>query len=109
MISTTGITIDKHYHIDQLFSISLFGEAKSCCDGPCDCCHNEKEVIKISDNFVSSSNVFSIDIFPQIISLVSVENLLREEYQTYINNICFQNRPPPAVQKKSVVLQTFLI
>jgi len=109
LVSTSGITIDKHFHQNELFSISFFGEAESCCDGPCDCCHNEKESIIIKDNFISSSNFVLADVFPQYISLFNPEDLLINEYQDIFNEVCIRNRPPPLSAKKFKLLQVFRI
>ncbi len=109
IISTTGITIDKHYHLDQLHSISLFGEAQSCCNGPCECCHNEKETIKVENDFVSSSVFVSDDVNLQLFTLIIAESILAIEDQEIKNKIWFQNKPPSFVLKKFILLETFLI
>lgn len=52
-LSTTGLTIDKHYCGDSLVSVSLFGDAKSCCDKDGGCCHREKETYILTVDYTT--------------------------------------------------------
>lgn len=54
LIATTGFSITRHYCHDNLMSVVLGTEADSCCDGPCDCCHDESEHFRLDNEFVSS-------------------------------------------------------
>ncbi len=54
LVTTTGITISKHYCGDLLISVALDGKAKSCCEPGCNCCHNEHVTIHLNDDFVGS-------------------------------------------------------
>ncbi len=70
LISTIGVTINKHYSDGELFSIALFGEAESCCEGPCDCCSDETEHYQINVDFLQS-NISNFDLlFSNIILFI---------------------------------------
>lgn len=64
-----GLQIDMHFSGTELFSISLFGDARSCCDGPCDCCHNEgvyvvlKADYLLSEQLILASSLPIVDVF----------------------------------------------
>ncbi len=51
LLSVIGITVNKHYSGNKLFSVSVFSEADSCCDDPCDCCNNTSETYNLTDSF----------------------------------------------------------
>jgi hypothetical protein len=58
LISTMGLTIDKHYCGTRLVSVSIFDEPESCCDMTGGCCHNDTETYKLSADYtVSQLNV----------------------------------------------------
>lgn len=59
VLATTGVSITKHFCGEQLKDISLTGNTKSCCGDECSCCHDEKIILKITDNF--TGNTFVID------------------------------------------------
>ena len=50
-ISTTGLTVDKHYCGDHLVSIRFFGDAKSCCSMDGDCCHQVTDTYKLTADY----------------------------------------------------------
>lgn len=57
LVTTTGLTINRHYCGDNLESISIFSEPQSCCEMP-NCCHNESIVIQLEEDFsISSFNI----------------------------------------------------
>ena len=51
LVSTSGMTIYKHYCNGQLISESISHKAKDCCGDHCKACHNESTFLKILDNF----------------------------------------------------------
>lgn len=63
-----GISVNMHFYGSELYSIALFGEAPSCCDEPCDYCHNEGFYYILDSEFIVGQNIdFEqqwIDIFP---------------------------------------------
>ena len=61
MVSTTGVIINKHYSGGELFSASIFIDAKSCCETSCchhehrNNCHEESDYYKLSTEFTKPS------------------------------------------------------
>lgn len=53
---TVGINVTKHYSGGELYSVGLFGEAKSCCETTCSCCSNDSELIQFTTEFLVSSD-----------------------------------------------------
>jgi hypothetical protein len=106
LIATTGLSYSKHYCGNELKSVSIYSEAKSCCDGPCNCCHNESGTIKVTDNFSLTSSLFdfSQDVIdsPVLHYLVHEEILAASEIFTIENNL-----PPPPLQTILSSLQTY--
>jgi hypothetical protein len=65
---TVGVNVTKHFSDGQLFSISVNGEAKSCCEVPCDDCSDESDLYQVQADYIFSSshlvsNVKSYDLF----------------------------------------------
>ncbi|MCF6184458.1 MAG: hypothetical protein L3J56_07510, partial [Bacteroidales bacterium] len=54
LLSVIGITVNKHYSGNKLFSFSVFTEAESCCTGHCNCCNNTSETYKLTDSFLKT-------------------------------------------------------
>ena len=61
LVSTTGLTISKHYSMGELFDVSFIGEADRCCPIPCDCCEDEFEFHRLEVEFVGSDVQISIN------------------------------------------------
>lgn len=107
LVSTTGITVTRHYCGSNLRSSTLIGEPESCCDTP-GCCHNEKEHFKIDENFALSAFLFDFDpimeTVPQLFETVSVDIPVR------VKGDIFSDRPsPPLLRSLLVSHQTFLL
>ena len=51
LVSTTGISIYKHYSAGKLYDVAIFQEAETCCEYDCGCCEIEFEYLHISDNY----------------------------------------------------------
>ena len=68
-VLTVGASVSKHYSGGDLYSVALFGEAKSCCEVPCDCCDDESDVIQFTADYVFSisanldHSITAIDLF----------------------------------------------
>ena len=108
-VSTTGITIDKHYSNNELYSVSLIGEAKSCCEDVCDCCSNESEVLQLKDNYLVS-DIKKLDLFLSLSDVILFHNNLFNVNSEFIsNNLFISDRSPPGLHFTSPFLQVFLI
>ncbi len=57
LISTSGIFISEHFCNNRLFSISIFSNAKKCCDGNCPLCHNVNHIYKVKTKVVQSHTI----------------------------------------------------
>ena len=108
-IFTTGFSISKHYCCDDLVSIKINNEAKSCCDTENGCCHNENDRYEIEDDFISVHELEEIDLpeyenlFPFVFSYVSnIPLQLNNEKQIF-----FESHPPPNLKVILSELQTF--
>lgn len=54
LVTTMGMTIDKHYCGTRLVSVSILNEIESCCDITDDCCLNDSETYKLSVDYTYS-------------------------------------------------------
>lgn len=54
MVSTMGITINKHYSNNELFSTTIFVEAEGCCEIPLGCCHEESTFVQVKEDYIPS-------------------------------------------------------
>ena len=54
LVTTMGLTIDKHYCGTRLVSVGILNEAESCCDMDDDCCHNDTETFKLNVDYTYS-------------------------------------------------------
>jgi dihydroorotate dehydrogenase len=109
MVVTMGVTINKHYSGGNLYSISLFFEAESCCEKDCDCCSDESQTYKIDDNFLVT-NISQPEI-PSMQLLASKKQLINTVLPSLFEtqNKDFYNRLLPITHRLQPVLQTFLI
>jgi hypothetical protein len=106
LATTMGVTFYKHYCGQNLESVSINSLPTSCCDGPCNCCHNESFSVKIHDDF--SVTAFTFD-FHQVELAVPVI------CQLFIADLPVQPKmvepkydlPPPPIQTILSSLQTY--
>ena len=56
LLGTTGLTITRHYCSGNLTHTYVFSTPHNCCGENCPRCHNEKIILKITDNFQSSQS-----------------------------------------------------
>jgi hypothetical protein len=56
LLSTSGLSITRHYCGQSFASFSLFSTPKPCCGDDCDKCHNEFSFNKVTDNYTASSS-----------------------------------------------------
>lgn len=54
LISTAGVSINKHYSDGKLFSTAFFIEAESCCETPCSCCKDTSKFVQVKADFIGS-------------------------------------------------------
>ncbi len=51
VISTSGITINRHFCGTSLVKTTIGNHPPDCCGKPCKCCHDESISLKITDHF----------------------------------------------------------
>ena len=100
LISTIGVSVDKHYCMSFLRSTNIFStfDEADCC-GEIekeldDCCHDEKVYLSIEDDYYLSSNSFKfqkieLEFVPSA-TIVS-SNILCKDFHEFI----FDDIPPP--------------
>jgi len=55
LISTAGVSINKHYSGGELYSTAIIVDADSCCENPCGCCDEKSEQLKVEADYLASS------------------------------------------------------
>jgi len=92
LFSVIGISINKHYSGNELYSVSVFSEPDSCCDDEddCDCCTETNDLFQITDVFLQSVIHFVYDVI--IINLTTPFNDKElSKYKTRYSNILAKN------------------
>ena len=106
-VTSMGMTVSKHYCGSTYDSFSIYSTPESCCEGPCDQCHNETMTIKIKDDFSITSFDFN---FTQVANLLpaEIQILHTETTEEASSFIISRHTPPPlTVQRVLSNLQTF--
>ena len=111
LTTTMGMAVSKHYCSGVLMASEVFSEAESCCDGPCDCCHNENHFYQVQDDF----SVAQIQDIPQLAEtdilghgLFSFDlPLINENSDNHFNFIDLP--PPPKIQEVLSLKQAYLL
>jgi hypothetical protein len=110
LISTFGITINRHFCGNRLISSSIFSSASSCCKGNCNKCHNETQSIRVTDAFEPA---FSNEILKNPYSLLQLSyyNDLPFSDKSFINNQFISDISPdispPEIMISARLLQIF--
>ena len=108
---TVGVNITKHYSGEELYSISINGEAKSCCEVPCDCCSEESEFYQLQGDYLFSGytlhqEVEAIDLLLSTLPTIDlVSTSSKQEFDL------FQNTYSPLPESKDYLsmIQAFLL
>jgi hypothetical protein len=96
LISTAGVSINKHYSGGELFSTSIFVEAESCCETPCGCCKETSEFVQVKADYIAS--VFDLQDATQLDLLFSIlPVLINFEVPVHFTNnfIAWDTSPHP--------------
>ncbi len=108
---TVGVNITKHYSGGELFSISLIGDAKSCCEIPCDCCSDESDLYQLKADYIFSnyhfeSDVETVDLFQFYSSIIDIVTIDRIKNSNYL---VFTDIPPPESKDYLSKIQSYLL
>lgn len=107
LISTLGITINKHFCGNRLISSSIFSAPNSCCNGNCGKCHNESQNIRITDAFESSfMNVIAENQFV-CLQIFSFNRDFQVDYTRDIKNQFANDISPHPIKNTASLLQSF--
>lgn len=68
LISTSGISVSRHYCGTVQRSVTFFATPKACCGGSCTKCHNVFKFTKVNDDFEAGASI-SAQSISEIISL----------------------------------------
>lgn len=105
LLSTTGLTIDKHYCGDSMVSYSLFGKAQSCTGMDESCCHHETNTYKLTVDYTAP--VFNMS-FEQNYHMMPPPATVYA--LTLLDGFCIQDQygsdPPPFSHTSLTSLQT---
>ena len=97
LVSTTGMTVSKHYCGDSLVDVNVFSEAKSCCEAGCStgCCHDESEHFELDENFLVTAT--DIDFQEASIELLIpfTQHLVIKEVEQQNFELSGYSLPPP--------------
>lgn len=111
LAATSGITITRHYCGENLISVVFGQQADSCCDGPCQHCHNETVHYQVEDNFTLNQVQFNPDDIASFdLMYVPVLTFL-DGFTDEVSNPGFiqfiDKYPPPKLASSLPALQTF--
>ena len=107
LISTAGVSINKHYSGGELFSTALFIEAEGCCETPCGCCDESNEFVQVKADYLSS--VFQLEDAAELELLFSIlpEAILISGQQITKNEFSIWDTSPPQLPDLCILNQVF--
>ncbi len=105
-ISTTGLTIDKHYCGDNVVSYSLFGKARSCTDMDESCCHEQTDTYRLALDCTPPGYILNFDQDYNVVPAQAAvyNSILRDGYSTLDQ---FGLSPPLIPRRTLSYLQTY--
>lgn len=119
MVSTVGITLNKHYCMGRLAEVSILHKADNCAEKmglekgtpcPMDCCHDTEEHFEV-DNYQHVSFQFEFDHISLVLLPVNFLELDKlAEQLVPLRKLRFYQYSPPLISRDLPVLHdTFLI
>lgn len=110
LVTTTGVTFSMHYCGGKYVSTSINEEAQSCCEDACGCCENKTVHIELENDYVSPIQISN----PSIVALDVLFPILfafNFEHSSELNDsavVPTDTSPPPTIQTRLSLLQTYL-
>lgn len=105
LVSTSGITISKHYCGGNLRAVTIMTTPDPCCDTE-GCCHNDTEVYQVSDDY--SITFLYIDFEQEVVPVpVLLAYNSSELIRPDVKNIYTESHSPPGVRLSLSTIQTF--
>ena len=110
LVSTTGVTISKHYCCDRLISVSFYSEADPCCDDEGGCCDNKTETYQVEDDFTAAEYqiIEQVEDFKVLYTIVLLQFFFEPISDSYIDIETPESPPPPTQQEFLSRIQTYL-
>jgi hypothetical protein len=110
LISTSGITLHKHYSDGELFDFSIFGKAKSCCETNCGCCKDETVTFQLHIDVLGSAfQQVETPHFNHILQVIKVDHLIQSLYSASLPEHFYFDSSPPTISHNQALLQNFLL
>jgi len=110
LVSTIGVTINKHYCGGKLADVSLFLEATCNCgdsEMSSDCCQLGSEHFQLDEDY--SLSYFDFNINPSVTAVLSI-TYLDFSNETCFSPVDFLNYKPPLIERNiPLLVQSFLI
>lgn len=113
LVSTTGITVKRHYCLGQFQFASLNIWSLPCCAEDAQnippCCSDDYEHIQVKDDFQLFAGVDLI--IPDVLTALPAVHLQKIKIETEeLSKVFYQNYKPPLISiDRQVELQSFLI
>ncbi|WP_372753287.1 hypothetical protein [Labilibaculum sp.] len=109
LISTAGVSINKHYSGGELFSTAIFVDAESCCETPCGCCKETSEFVQVKADYIAS--VFDLQDATQLDLLFSILPVLInfEVPTSFANNLIAWDTSPHPLPDLCILNQVFIL
>lgn len=108
MLTTTSMTISKHYCGTSLKSVSILLAPEHCCDIPSGCCHDKFITINIEDDFSVTASTFDFTLLE--LDLPPLTDILKLGTTKNTSYFRIYNTPsPPRIQEVLSRLQTYLL
>ena len=71
LVTTMGLTIDKHYCGSRLVSVSIVNDTDTCCDQDDGCCKDVTDTYKLSADYTFSQANINFNLVPTILPVLS--------------------------------------
>lgn len=97
LVSTTGMTVSKHYCQGKLVNVNFFSETKTCCDdiGTSKCCHNESKHFELDEDFLVVANDIQFQETTLDLLLPFIQSFVFNEIEEQNIETVNLNPPPP--------------
>lgn len=106
LVTTIGLTIDKHYCGTRLVSVSIFSETESCCDMTSNCCHDNTDTYKLDVDYTLSQ--LKIDFVQAPIELPALSFYYLSMFEGNSSDAGFSIFiPPRKIQTTLSIFQTY--
>ncbi len=112
LLSTTGVSLHKHYSDGKFYSFALYTEAESCCESDCDCCKDEVEFLLLDIDFLNSSQADtnfkeSYTVNNHLFAVLN-DSCFNSEFKSLDSKLILRNLSPPNSKDIKLFTQVFI-